>query len=192
MNFLNFRKVGSTASNGTHIGDTLLQDNAALPDIPENIFIENSETERKVPVTKEEKSDNNIDLLFRFLDRNLESQGYDDALRNPDITNMKENIASIKNDLQRTIKKVKTFYEGFIREIIFHIESRSRSGMVDTVQELQMKKQIAEDHMQKVLEIDDDTKNDRGDSQGLILSYTRGFKNGLAAISHHNIIRKNL
>ena len=191
MNFLNFRKVGS-APNGTGIGETLLQDTAPLPDIPENVFIENGETERKTPAEKQEKPDSNIDMLFRYLDKDLESQGYDDALRNPDSTNLQENIASIKNELQRTIKKVKTFYEGFIREINFHIESRSRSGMVDTVQELQMKKQIAEDHIKKVLEIEDDAKNDRGDSQGLTLSYTRGFKNGLAAISHHNIIRKNL
>jgi len=191
MNFLNFRKVDS-GTNGTHIGDTLLQDNAPLPDIPEHVFVENAEPERKAPIEKQEKSDNNIDLLFRFLDRNLETQGYDDALINPDTTNLLENTAAIKNELQRTIKKVRTFYEGFIREINFHIESRGRSGMVDTVQELQMKKQIAEDHIQKVLEIEDDAKNDKGDSQGLILSYTRGFKNGLAAISHHNIIRKNL
>jgi len=189
MNFLNFRKA-EPVPNGTNIGETLLQDNTSLPDIPENVFIENGETERKAPAEKQEKSDNNIGMLYRFLDRDLESQGHDDALRNPDTTNLQENIAYIKNELQRTIKKVKTFYESFIREINFHIESRSRSGMVDTVQELQMKKQIAEDHIKKVLEIEDDTKNDRGDSQGLILSYTRGFKNGLAAISHYSIIRK--
>ena len=55
-----------------------------------------------------------------------------------------------------------------------------------------MKKEIAESHVKKVIEIDDDAKNNRGDSQGIIMSYTRGFKNGLAAISHHSILNRKL
>jgi len=41
------------------------------------------------------------------------------------------------------------------------------------------------------MEIEEDAKNDKGVGQGIILSYTRGFRNGLAAISHHSILRKN-
>lgn len=133
-----------------------------------------------------------INLLFQFLEKNHESKGYDDALINPDNTHLIQNTEALKNDLERTIRRVKTFYEDFIREIDFHIASRSRSGMVDTVEELTMKKEIAESHIKKVLEIEDDLRNNKGDSQGIIMSYTRGFKNGLAAISLHSILKKKL
>ena len=133
-----------------------------------------------------------INLLFQFLERNHESRGYDDALINADNTNLLQNTDALKNDLERTIRRVKTFYEDFIKEIDFHIASRSRSGMVDTVEELTMKKQIAESHIKKVLEIEDDMHNNKGDSLGIIMSYTRGFKNGLAAISHHSILKRKL
>lgn len=164
-----------------------------LPEIPEDVFIE-----KEVPTAAEKESqsapasDSNIELLFRFLDRNHEAKGYDDALINPDASHLEQNILSLKNELTRTIRKVRTFYEDFISEIDFHIASRSRSGMIDTVEELKMKKGIAESHMKKVTEIAEDAENNRGDSQGIVMSYTRGFKNGLAAISHHSILKKNL
>ena len=141
---------------------------------------------------QEDASVTGINLLFQFLERNHEGRGYDDALINPDNTHLIQNTEALKNDLERTIRRVKTFYEDFVKEIDFHIASRGRSGMVDTVEELSMKKQIAESHIKKVLEIEEDLRNNMGDSQGIIMSYTRGFKNGLAAISHHAILKRKL
>ena len=64
--------------------------------------------------------------------------------------------------------------------------------MVDTVEELKMKKEIAESHLKKIKEIETDAKNKTGDSEGIIISYRRGFENGLAAITHHNILKRNI
>jgi hypothetical protein len=141
---------------------------------------------------KEESAPIGINLLFEFLERNHEGKGYDDALINPDNTHLTQNAEALKNELERTIRRVKTFYEDFIKEINFHIASRGRSGMVDTVEELTMKKEIAESHIKKVLEIEEDMRNSQGDSQGIIMSYTRGFKNGLAAISHQSILKRKI
>ena len=137
-------------------------------------------------------AEKNIELLYRFLDQNYEGKGYDDALVNPDASHLEQNTQCLKNELERTINKVKTFYEDFIRDVNFHIESRSRSGMVDIVEELRTKKDIAESHIAKILTIEADSRNDRGDGQGIIMSYTRGFKNGMAAISHHSILKRRL
>jgi len=151
----------------------------------------------KLPSVTEEKipGDNppevGINLLFQFLEKNYETKGYNDALINADNTHLDQNIQALRNDLERTIKKVKTFYEDFIREIDFHITSRTRSGMIDTVEELQMKKETAENHIRQVIEIENESKNQQGLGQGIILSYTRGFRNGLAAISHHSILKRN-
>ena len=136
-------------------------------------------------------SEHGINLLFQFLEKNYEKKGYDDALMNPDNTHLEQNIAALKNELERTIRKVKTFYEDFVREINFHISSRTRSGMVDTVEELNAKKETAESHIRQVLEIEQEANESKGVAQGIVLSYTRGFRNGLAAISHHSIMNRN-
>lgn len=165
---------------------------SGIPDIPEATFIEKDppekeETEEKTAVPL----NGGIHLLYDFLDKNYESKGYNDALINPDITHLEQNVIALKNDLERSIRKVKTFYEDFIRQINFHITSRSRSGMVDTVEELTVKKEIAESHISQVKEIEAQAKLNEGVGHGIIISYTRGFRNGLAAISSHIILNKN-
>jgi hypothetical protein len=165
---------------------------STLPDIPEDTFIEK---EQPGKAAQEEKPANQaisgIHMLYEFLDKNYESKGYNDALINPDVTHLDQNLTALKNDLERAIRKVKTFYEDFIRQINFHITSRSRSGMIDTVEELTVKKEIAESHIKQVLEIEEQAKQNQGVGYGIIISYTRGFKNGLAAISGHSILNKN-
>ncbi|KLT65281.1 hypothetical protein AB669_13700 [Pedobacter sp. BMA] len=160
-------------------------------DIPENIFIEQDTTDiDKDRSSSTKKIENTIELLFDFLDKNHENKGYEDALMNPDVKHLEQNIEALKNQLERTIRRVKTFYEDFIKEIDFHIDSRGRSGMVDIVDELKMKKGIAESHIIKVREMESEHRNSTGDSQGMIISYTRGFMNGLSAISHHTILKR--
>lgn len=161
--------------------------------IPEKTFIEKEPIhEKKTSASYKPTADNNINILFSILDKNHEQDGYDDALVNPDSSHLEQNIEALRNDLTRTIRKVKTYYEDFLREIDFHILTRSTSGMLDTVAELEMKKSIVDGHLLKVKEIETDAKNNTGESQGVIISYTRGFKNGLSAISHHSILKRNL
>jgi hypothetical protein len=189
MGIFNFFRRRNNYENG--LGGTLAPE-LPMPEIPENIFIEkNKPVESAAAQQGGVTVDNGINLLFKFLEQNHEAKGYDDALINPDTIHLEQNIEAMKNDLSRTILKVKTFYEDFIREIDFHIASRSRSGMIDTVEELTMKKRTAEHHIQQVMEIEEQAKNNEGLGQGIIISYTRGFRNGLAAISHHSILKKN-
>ena len=161
-------------------------------ELPEETFIEKEPPE----ATQQEERPanpvvNGIHLLYGFLDNNYESKGYNDALMNPDTSHLDQNVIALKNDLERSIRKVKTFYEDFIRQINFHIASRSRSGMIDTVEELSVKKETAESHIKQVIEIEEQAKQNQGVGHGIIISYTRGFRNGLAAISGHSILNKN-
>lgn len=189
FNFFN----GKQNSNGNAIDNR--QDNLANPllEIPENVFLEKEKPTTDTIQTDRttSNSENGISVLFNFIEKNYESKGYDDALINPDNIHLEQNVEALKNDLERTIRKIKTFYEDFIREINFHIETRSRSGMVDTVEELTVKKDTAEEHINQILVIENDAKENKGIGYGIILSYKRGFHNGLAAISHHSIMKKN-
>ncbi|GEO06559.1 hypothetical protein AAE02nite_42230 [Adhaeribacter aerolatus] len=192
MGLFSFFNKKNREVNG--LGDSLFANTPPLPEIPENIFVENTKPAEAVTAATERtaiQTDVGINALFQFLERNHEAKGYEDALINSDTSHMEQNIEALRNDLARTVRKVKTFYEDFIREINFHIASRSRSGMIDTVEELNVKKEIAEDHIRQVEEIEEQAKIYKGLGQGIILSYTRGFKNGLAAISHHSILKRN-
>lgn len=159
------------------------------PEVEERLFIESAPSREPAGV-QPQAIENNINVLYAFMDRNHEVKGYDDALLNPDASHLSQNLEALKNELIRTLNKVKTYYEDFIQETDFHIQSRSRSGMVDMVEELEMKKKIAQGHIEKVKIIETDTMQEEGDCKGILISYTRGFKNGLAAISHHHILSR--
>jgi diadenosine tetraphosphate (Ap4A) HIT family hydrolase len=204
FNLFNRDKDGHDQSGSAIQSPIEMSDLKQLPEIEEQVFIETAPSkESKTPAhftadyqrinmetPNPTVSDNNIGLLYAFLDRNHEAKGYDDALLNPDASHLSQNLDALKNELVRTLNKVKTFYEDFIQETDYHIVSRGRSGMVDIVEELEMKKKIAAGHMVKVKEIEENTEKETGDCKGILISYTRGFNNGLAAISHHNILTR--
>jgi hypothetical protein len=187
FSFFNRKNGSANHQDGT---DSAVQ---KLTETPQGVFFEKDKPLNGASVENHSpsSSEHGINLLFQFLEKNYEKKGYDDALMNPDNTHLEQNIAALKNELERTIRKVKTFYEDFIREINFHISSRTRSGMVDTVEELNAKKETAESHIRQVLEIEQEANESKGVAQGIVLSYTRGFRNGLAAISHHSIMNRN-
>jgi hypothetical protein len=173
--------------NGTAENSTNNTSQSEQPrDIPEEVF-----TEKTAPAQQEEKQQeaiirqDNIHTLYDFLSTDFQNLGYNDALVNPDTSYMRQNIEAILSDLEMTIKKVITFYQDAIEELNFLIESRSRMGMVDTVDELKMKRERAVRHMEKVKEMQSELSGEHREIHRVTISYKRGFHNGMAAIAHH-------
>lgn len=165
--------------------------------VPENIFIDNSEPTPQRRMDNSIASSNNsnssndkfdIYYLYEFLEKDLQQDGYNDSLINPDMTNMDNKVLLIRTRLNIVLAKVNSYYNSAMRNINFHIESRSRNGMVDIVGELESKKANLEEEIQKVKEIEDGAKNKSGLAEAMVMSYTLGFKNGYAAISHSQLI----
>lgn len=160
------------------------------PEIPEEVFIEKAPAENKATDLKVETSHDNISFVYEFLSKDYQQQGYDDALAHPDNSYKIERVREIQGDLDIVIRKSKTFYEDAIRELTFLIESRNRMGMVDVVDELKMRKEKAEEHYKKVLEIQQEAI-EHGESHRLVISYNRGFQKGMAAIAIHEANKRS-
>lgn len=166
-------------------------DVTANPEIPEDIFIEKTnENNHAVPNEESEIAQHNIHMVYSFLSKDYHQTGYEDALVNPDTSYRTEKVREIQGDLEIVIWKSRTFYEDAIRELDFLITSRSRLGMVDLVDELKMRKEKADDHYNKILELQKEAI-EQGESHRLIISYKRGFQNGMAAIAIHESNKKN-
>lgn len=194
-------EVGSNESKVGSELETEQSEEKKLPEIPEDLFVEynppsgpnliktrnNINTRKMEPIAK---SVNEYDLqyLYVFLEKDYQQEGYNDALSNPDMSSMEEKVKLIRMQLDITIAKVKTAYSGVLRNINFHIESRSRNGMVDIVDELISKRTTIEEEISKVLEVEQGAKSESGISETVIMSYKLGFKNGYAAISHSQLI----
>lgn len=131
-----------------------------------------------------------LESIYKFLQSDFETRGYSDALMNPDESYKADNLLLIRYDLQIIIHQVNTYHEDLLRELDFHILSRSRAGLIDLVEELKNRKEMVREHVNKVMDIKNDLDNEFGMAQRILLSYQRGFMKGLSAITQSNVLNK--
>jgi len=157
-------------------------------DVTEELFIEKS------PVTEERFMANSKGILaiYHFLEGDFETKGFNDAMISPDESYKKENVRLIKFDLEIIIQKVRIYHDSLLKEIDFHVASRSRAGLVDLVEELKSRRTDLLEHIQKVNEIEDSLKSNSGYCERAILSYQRGFMKGMASITQASLLSKAL
>lgn len=170
-----------------------IQQKTTPPEIPESIFVEYEKPKPKVSMeTNSQQEVDDIQMIYRYLQQDLEKKGYEHALMNPDMSYMQEHVLYLQNELSLLISKVNTYYKNYLRQIDFHIDTRKRHEMVEMVDELLTHKANIEDEMRLVSAIEEDAKKGNGITQNVVLSYKRGFKNGFAAITYGTILnRKN-
>jgi hypothetical protein len=161
-------------------------------EIPEHVFVEYDKPKPTAPLERREplQETNNLAVLYLYLGQNLEKRGYEDALMNPDTSAMQEQIQYTRNELNLLISKVNNYYAGFMRQIDFHIDTRKRNGMVETVDELITHKATIADEMKIVASIEESARSGTGITENLFLSYRRGFTNGFAAITYNTILSR--
>lgn len=162
-------------------------------EIPKEVFIEEKEPQQErqenSSTSDEEKG---LDAIYHFLQADYEAHGYSDALTNADESYKTDNIKLIRFDLQILIQKAKVYYNDMVRELDFHINTRERAGLIDTVEELKTRKEMVIEHIEKVEEISQSMDTPDGLTQRTILSYQRGFMRGLAALTQSNILNKKI
>lgn len=161
-------------------------DSAEKADVTEELFVENSTVldDNFVSGAK------GILAIYHYLEGDFERQGFDDAMISPDESYKKENIRLIKFDLEIIIQKVRIYHDSLMKEIDFHITSRSRAGLVDLVEELKSRKSDLAQHIQKVDEVEQSLKSNTGYCERAILSYQRGFMKGMASITQASLLSK--
>jgi len=129
--------------------------------------------------------------IYSYLQQDFEAKGYNDALISPDEGYRNDNIRLIKYDLEILIHQVKTYQDSLMKDMEFHIHSRSRAGLIDLVDELRIKQTDLLAQMEKVQEFEQSLQQDTGLCERAILAYKRGFMKGLASITQAHLLRKN-
>lgn len=167
--------------------------------IPKSVFIEEPEDNDSTDLNKAEPnydlSSNflgvtyngqliqGIDSVHFFITIDLDKKGYNDALTNPDASNLKDNLKLLYYDLTIVIERALSYYNDKIKEQEFYIKSRNDIGLTDLAEEITTEKNKILELIDKVKKIEEETINNQGKSQRMILSYEIGFKRGLAAIT---------
>lgn len=183
-----FRKKNLAEGNPT---SEIFRTEVDIPDIPRNLFIEENE-----PIEMDQQNQifnrqsynqkiYSINDVYDFMQKDdYEKRGYEDALSNPDESNKKAGIEIIKEDLKILISRVSNELNKDILSIDSHINSRSRAGLVDLVEELRSKKESYLNDINYMNEIKDSIEKNSGMFSRVLLSYSRGFMKGISELSN--------
>lgn len=128
--------------------------------------------------------------LDEFLNFDFGPIGYQDALTSADSSYCDSRKAILKYQLEIIGERVLTNFESKINSFNFHGATRKNIGMLDTVEEIESESKKYKDEIIKIKTILEESKDNKGKGQIIVLSYELGFKKGLAAITASKLFDK--
>lgn len=131
-----------------------------------------------------------IDVIFNFIHKNFEEEGFQDALVNSDIAyrDIKEKI--IRNDLEMLFKRIILRYKRDVRELEFRIDNARKAFALSAAAQLDSLKQTYEEHLSEIEEMQRLHMADDPKMTTMIESYRRGFLKGITAATLNYIENK--
>ena len=122
-----------------------------------------------------------IDVIFNFIHKNFEEEGFQDALVNSDIAyrDAKENI--IRNDLEMLFKRIILKYRSDIRVINVKIENAQKALAMTAASDMVAVRETYKEHLDEIQEMQHQLEANNPKMTTMIESYRRGFLKGIAA-----------
>ena len=131
-----------------------------------------------------------IDVIFNFIHKNFEEDGYQDALVSQDISYRDAKITIIRNDLEMLFKRITLRYKRSIREVNARIENSRKAFALGATADLEACLETYEEHLAEITEMENQLANGDPKMTTMIESYKRGFLKGVSAATI-NFINNN-
>ncbi len=171
-------------------GNMPRENEVTVPTMTENTLEESNED---VLVPKDEKKDEKklititwgtgmpIDVIFNFIHKNFEEEGFQDALVNSDITYRDAKEKIIRNDLEMLFKRIILKYKSDIRIVNVKIENAQKALALAAASNLAALRETYEEHLKEIQEMQSRLEVNDPKMTTMIESYRRGFLKGIAA-----------
>lgn len=155
----------------------------------EALFVENIPT---VPVAPPAPTKRDINWLFEFIDQDREQQGYEDAVANPDGNYRADFVKLFWSSLQLKIKMSQEHYDALLQEEEVQLDRCEKAGLLDTVAQVNKRMTHIREKVDQLNELAEKAQRQEGEAQRAVLSYSRGFNKGLAALTQAHVSRNPL
>jgi hypothetical protein len=175
------------------------EENAALiPEVKENVQVHDNNSDSKSENKDEDKpvititwgTGMPIDVIFNFIHKNYEEEGFQDALVNQDITYRDAKVTIIRNNLEMLFKRITLRYKSNIREVMVRIENSRKAFALGAAADLEARLATYEEHLAEITEMEKLLANDDPKMTTMTESYKRGFLKGVSAATI-NFINNN-
>ena len=122
-----------------------------------------------------------IDVIFNFIHKNYEEDGFQDALVNQDVTYRDAKERIIRNDLEMLFKRITLRYKNDIREIDVKIDNARKAYALGAASNMQARRDTYEEHLTEICKMQELLNAEDPKMLTMIESYRRGFLKGIAA-----------
>lgn len=131
-----------------------------------------------------------IDVIFNFIHKNFEEEGFQDALVNCDITYRDAKEKIIRNDLEMLFKRIILKYKSDIRVINVKIENAHKALALAAAADMEALRSTYEEHLTEISDMQSQLMANDPKMTTMIESYRRGFLKGIAVNSANFINNK--
>ncbi len=122
-----------------------------------------------------------IDVIFNFIHKNFEEEGFQDALVNSDITYRDAKERIIRNDLEMLFKRIILKYKSDIRIVSVKIENAQKALALAAASDMAALRETYEEHLAEIQEMQLQLEANDPKMTTMIESYRRGFLKGITA-----------
>lgn len=131
-----------------------------------------------------------IDVIFHYIHKNFEEEGFQDALVNSDINYRDTKERIIRTDLEMLFKRIALRYKSDLREIAFKIDNARKAYALGAAAQLDSLRETYEEHLAEITEMQELLDDDDPRMTTMIESYRRGFLKGITAATQTFIANK--
>ena len=122
-----------------------------------------------------------IDVIFNFIHKDFEKDGFQDAMVNCDITYRDAKERIIRYDLEMLFKRIILKYKSDMRIINVKIENAHKALALAAAADMEAVKATYEEHLSEIQEMQSQLEANNPKMTTMIESYRRGFLKGIAA-----------
>ena len=131
-----------------------------------------------------------IDVIFNFIHKNFEEEGFQDALVNSDITYRDTKEKIIRYDLEMLFTRITLRYKTDIRMVESKMNNAREAFALSAVAKLDSLKRTYEEHLTEIENMKELLDADDPKMTTMIESYRRGFMKGVTAATLNFIENK--
>lgn len=121
-----------------------------------------------------------IDAIYAFVRKDMEADGYNDALCCPDNSYRDRKIKVIKNELRTIFDQVNLRYIDLIKQLEAQITFSTQQGLTGKVNTLEVQKSLMEEHVDRLQDLKNKFESNDPTMVGMLDSYEMGFSRGIA------------
>jgi hypothetical protein len=131
-----------------------------------------------------------IDVIFNFIHKNFEEEGFQDALVNSDITYRDTKVKIIRYNLEMLFTRITLRYKSDIRMVDSKMDNAREAFALGAVAKLDSLKHTYEEHLTEIENMKELLDANDPKMTTMIESYRRGFMKGVTAATLNFIENK--